>query len=92
MNEEKKGQLRIKFGDPALDYSGHKTIWYVKDNVKLDDVILWIDSELKQARIDENKRNLDMFLSLPDSQFTDLEIGVILRNRIEEIKKKKELK
>jgi len=43
MNIDKlKKQLKIKFGDPALDYSGHKTTWYVKDNVRIDDIISFI--------------------------------------------------
>jgi hypothetical protein len=54
-----------------------------------DELWKWIENEIRQAKIDENKRSIDMFLSLPDSEFTDLQIQSILINRNSELDKEK---
>jgi len=59
----------------------------MNDIKKEEELWLWIEQKLIEARIDEQRRNIGMFLSLPDSEFTDLQIQSILLNRISELEK-----
>ena len=40
----------------------------------------------EEARADENKRNIEIFMSLPATEFTDLKIKGILERRNEKIR------
>ena len=47
----------------------------------------WIEEEIKQARIDELKRSIDMFMSLPTTDYSDLMLKDVVERRIKELEK-----
>lgn len=48
----------------------------------------WINKRINEAKIEENKRTIKMFISLSDTEFTDLEIRDILKQRNLELENK----
>ena len=52
----------------------------------LDDIQPVIEQQLKAARGDELRNQIEFFMSVPDAGFTDLFIKRIFENRIKELK------
>ena len=97
--EEIEYRLKTKFGDPALDYLGHKTTWYIKDNVKIIDVVdsvwSWIENEIreavKRAKIEELKKISELMLEYPSKNLGKWDTIMVgyMEERVSELEKEK---
>lgn len=56
--------------------------------VKYKDIQQWIEQKIIEAKIEELNRTIEMFMNLPESDYSDLDIKSILERRIKQLRSK----
>ena len=81
MNKEFEERFCTKYSG-----KGNGLLWNA-DGDEPEIIWAWIEEEIKQARIDECKRSIDIFMSMPTTDYSDLMLKHINENRIKELEK-----